>query len=337
LNNNNNNSVSVIIAAYNAADSIERAIDSILRQTCPADEIIVVDDGSTDSTAQIVAKYAGNVICITQPNAGPAAARNTGIKKATSQWITFLDADDEWLPEKLETQKALLARNPDLAWCAANSIQCLCDENRKGMDIEPEKARSLSGGTDYFDDYFFAFRNHAGGFTGTMMIRRDVFENVGFFPEETNLAEDLDLWWRIAWKYPKIGYTPDPLAIYHLPQQQTLSSNMQSSQMKILYALVDKHLAIGKDCKQTERLTPVIRFLTTSWIRGLLFKADKQNIQHILDTYGEYMNTSFKTFVKVLMLNPKLTARTCHAISKMVRFTKLRKKITRKPVKNALQ
>ena len=331
MNNDHNNSVSVIIAAYNAAICIERAIDSILKQTCPADEIIVIDDGSTDNTAQIVRKYAGNVICITQPNAGPAAARNRGIKEANSQWIAFLDADDEWLPEKLETQKALLARNPELVWTSANSIRCLCDEKRKGMDIEPEKARSLSGGKDYFDDYFFAFRNQAGGNTDTMMIRRSIFDRAGFFDEEHKLAEDIDLWWSIAWIHPEIGYIPEPMAIYHQPETTTLSSQVGSTQMKILYTLIDKHIALGKKYGQAKRFAPVVRFMATSWIRGMLFKDDKENIQHILGKYGEYLDSSFKTFVKVLMVNPQLTARTCHAISKMVRFTKLRKKITRKP------
>ncbi|MCK4960446.1 MAG: glycosyltransferase family 2 protein, partial [Planctomycetes bacterium] len=95
--NDESYSVSVVIAAYNAEKYIQRAIDSVLAQSLPADEIIVVDDGSTDNTGDAVKHYGSKVRYIYQENAGPASARNTAIEAATGTWIAFLDADDEWL------------------------------------------------------------------------------------------------------------------------------------------------------------------------------------------------------------------------------------------------
>ena len=100
--------ISVVIPAYNAAAWIRRAVNSVLSQTRPADEIIVVDDGSTDGTGDIVRMYDGRVRLLQQANAGAAAARNTGILAATGDWIAFLDADDEWLPQKLQRQTEYL-------------------------------------------------------------------------------------------------------------------------------------------------------------------------------------------------------------------------------------
>ena len=104
-------SISVIIPAYNAEQHISRAIDSVLAQTHPADEIIAVDDGSTDDTGQILRSYGRQLRYIGQENGGAGAARNTGIKAARGEWIAFLDADDEWLPEKLKCQADHLRRH----------------------------------------------------------------------------------------------------------------------------------------------------------------------------------------------------------------------------------
>ncbi|MHC4386164.1 MAG: glycosyltransferase family 2 protein, partial [Planctomycetota bacterium] len=105
--------ISVVIPAYNIEDYIERAIDSVLAQTRQPEEIIVVDDGSTDATAQKIKAYGDQVRYIHQANKGLSGARNTGIRQAQNEWVAFLDGDDEWLPEKLQLQSELLTRNPE--------------------------------------------------------------------------------------------------------------------------------------------------------------------------------------------------------------------------------
>ncbi|MFZ9033203.1 MAG: glycosyltransferase family 2 protein, partial [Anaerohalosphaeraceae bacterium] len=117
--------ISAVIPAYNAEKYIARSINSVLNQTCPVDEIIVVDDGSTDSTAEVIKSYGGKVRYIHQQNAGVSAARNTGIQAATCEWVAFLDADDEWLPEKIERQVENIKNNPHLVRTTGNYIECL--------------------------------------------------------------------------------------------------------------------------------------------------------------------------------------------------------------------
>ncbi len=122
--------VSAVIPAYNASVCIGRAIESVLGQTLGVYEIIVVDDGSSDKTSEVVEQFGDKVILIRQENAGVSVARNTGIEAATGDWIAFLGADDEWLAEKNARQTEIIKRNPDLRWCAANYFRAIA--GRKG-------------------------------------------------------------------------------------------------------------------------------------------------------------------------------------------------------------
>jgi glycosyltransferase involved in cell wall biosynthesis len=105
--------VSAIITTYNSGALLEEALASVLAQTCPPDEILVVDDGSSDDTAARMSRFGARVRYHWQPNAGTSEARNTGWRLAKSPWIAYLDADDLWLPEKLEHQLASLADHPE--------------------------------------------------------------------------------------------------------------------------------------------------------------------------------------------------------------------------------
>lgn len=105
--------VSVVIPTYNRAPLLEQAIASVLRQTAPAHEILVIDDGSTDATGELVRGYGGRVMLLTQPHLGISAARNRGLARATGEWIALLDSDDVWEPDKLERQIAYLRTHPN--------------------------------------------------------------------------------------------------------------------------------------------------------------------------------------------------------------------------------
>jgi hypothetical protein len=107
-------SVSVVIPTFNRAHLVRRAVDSALAQITPGDEIIVVDDGSTDDTAMALAPYRGRIVYLRTPNGGGGAARNVGIKHATRDLVAFLDSDDEWMPGKLELARSWLAARPDV-------------------------------------------------------------------------------------------------------------------------------------------------------------------------------------------------------------------------------
>jgi glycosyltransferase involved in cell wall biosynthesis len=167
--------ISVIIPSYDSAALLPDAIRSVLAQTRPADEIIVVDDGSRDNTADVCAAFRPAVRYIRQENAGASAARNTGIAASAGNWLAFLDADDLWDAEKLELQLAALARQPgadfaltaSLAWSPQEQAYHLC---RWTGPLDPDvMRRELLG------------RNIFTGLCSSILIRRDALEDVGCF------------------------------------------------------------------------------------------------------------------------------------------------------------
>ena len=114
--------VTVIIPAYNAEATITETIRSVLEQTLQPSEVVVVNDGSQDSTQVEVQKFGDRVRLINQKNQGVSAARNHGIALSKTEWVSFLDSDDTWLPEKLAEQAKLLAANPELDWCSTRVL-----------------------------------------------------------------------------------------------------------------------------------------------------------------------------------------------------------------------
>src|ERR1019366_10044964 len=114
------NSVSVIIPTYNRSGLIARAIKSVLAAMSPGDEVLVIDDGSTDDTAAVVRSFGDAIRYIRIENSGPGAARNLGIRLAECPLVAFLDSDDEWLPDKMELQRKVMERFPEVVFCFSN-------------------------------------------------------------------------------------------------------------------------------------------------------------------------------------------------------------------------
>ena len=194
--------ISVIIPAYNAAETIGAAITSVLAQTTAAQEILVVDDGSKDATAEIAAGFGAAVRVIRQANSGPASARNRAAEEASGDWLALLDADDSWLPQKLERQIKVLAQenfDPEIG-----VIHALSGDAKADLDREPI-------------DFDILWRRNRVA-TTTVLIRREAFEEAGGFDEDRALigVEDYNLWLRLArsgWKFALcreilVRYTP---------------------------------------------------------------------------------------------------------------------------------
>ncbi len=183
--------VSVVIPAYNAEQFIREALDSVLAQTYRDFEVLVVDDGSTDSTREIVASYGEPVRCIEQANAGPSAARNRGVREARGELIAFLDADDLWMPEKLAEQAPLFDAEGrvGLVYCQAERI------GADGRILTTPDRPKPEG--KVFED--FLRRNHCP--TSGAVVRRECFAQCGGFREDMSQAEDWHLWLRIARRY----------------------------------------------------------------------------------------------------------------------------------------
>ena len=322
-------SISVVIPAYNAAETIARAVNSVLAQSRRPDEIIVVDDGSTDKTAEKIKDFGDMVRYIYQENAGASVARNRGVEAAGSEWIAFLDADDEWLPERLGRQCELLMQNEHLVWIAANYYRCLCDENRREYDVALSLAEKALGQKEYFDDFFRTSLPHGCGWTGTMLIKKEIMQEAGMFQAGLHIAEDTDLWFRIACRRPRIGYVAEPLAIYHMT---TAGSLMQKhKQLKFQADLIERQLQFASEHGRLDAFKPCVGRAVSSHIRGLLFENRPAEIRELTERFGELLTLRFKIVVRLLLIFPRATAVTCHVISKIVRTLNLRKEAVRRP------
>ena len=205
--------VSVIIPVYNAESSIARAVGSVFEQSVPPQEIVVVDDGSSDGSAEVIKGLGDKVRYLYQSNAGASAARNHAIREAHCEWIAFLDADDTWKPNRLERQFEVLDRNPDLVWAAGSYTNTLNGR----IESHPEKKFSDRLITDdVAADALELMGNGWSIWTGTLVVRREVFDEVGDFDIEQRTSHDLDLWIRIAAKHPRLVWILDPIADYEI-------------------------------------------------------------------------------------------------------------------------
>ena len=185
--------VSVVIPAYNYARYLPRALDSALAQEYKNVEVIVVDDGSTDNTAEVVAAYGDRVRYIYQKNAGLPAARNTGIKAAGFEYVGFLDADDEWLPSMLARAIEAFQSLPAEYGIVASHISHIGPDNQPlaAKTIYPTEPREITCRDIILKTRFSP---------SAVVARRSVFDECGFFDETLRSSEDRDMWIRITAK-----------------------------------------------------------------------------------------------------------------------------------------
>ena len=188
---NNQNTVSVIIPVYNRVKVIDRSINSVINQTYPINEIIVIDDGSNDGTYDLVKRNFPQVILKYQENKGVSNARNVGIKLAKSKWIAFLDSDDEWLPKKVEEQISLLNINLSFKICHTDEVWI-----RNQVRINPMEKHRKYGGDIYNKCLPLCVISPS-----SIIIHKDIFNDIGLFDEELPVCEDYDMWLRICSKY----------------------------------------------------------------------------------------------------------------------------------------
>ena len=202
--------VSVVIPAYNASKWIGETLESVLAQDFTDFEVVVVDDGSIDDTAQVVAGYGGRVCLIRKQKGGVSSARNVGIRAARGEYIAFVDADDLWAKEKLRLQVDLLKRT-GLAWVYCDGV-AFDDKSGRRLFRFGKANRQYDG--DILKSLFLASFIPSP----TPVIRRSVFGKAGLFNEKTNMrpiGEDWDMWLRIAAIYP-VALIPQPLAYYRV-------------------------------------------------------------------------------------------------------------------------
>ncbi len=224
--------VSVIIPTYERAGVLGRAIDSVLGQTRPAEELLVVDDGSEDRTAELVASYPG-VRYERIAHRGVSAARNRGIALATGVWLAFLDSDDEWLPAKLAEQLAALESSPEHRVCHTGEVWI-----RGGRRVNPRRHHRKHGG--------WIFRHClplCAISPSSVLVHRSVFDEVGTFDEAFPACEDYDLWLRVASRYPVL-YVDRPMLRKYGGHEDQLSRRVPALDRYRIRAL-EKILASG--------------------------------------------------------------------------------------------
>ncbi len=181
-------SVSIIIPTFNRGYCLQKAIDSVLTQTYPYFELIVVDDGSEDNTAKLVKSYGSDIVYIKQRNRGPAAARNTGVQAAHYKLLAFLDSDD-WLAEnKLEVQIRALQENPSYLISHTQEIWY-----RNGLILKQKIRHKKNDGNIFIQSLELCAVSMS-----TVMIHRKIFERYGLFDEEYPCCEDYEFWLRVS-------------------------------------------------------------------------------------------------------------------------------------------
>jgi len=309
--------VAVVIPAYNAGRHIGRALDSVLAQTRPAEEIIVVDDGSTDDTAKVVRTYGEKVRYIRQENTGAAGARNRGIKETKAEWIAFLDADDEWLPDKLELQLTHLQRNNDLVWTCGNFYQCWCNEERRQLAREPGLLEQALGDKEISESYFSAYVSGVYAWTSTVMVKRKILEEAGLFQVGQLRGQDADLWFRIAYRWPRIGYVRAPLAIYHRGVANSITKTYAHS--RIIGDLVKRHLRLSAECGQLDKFRPCGSQMIQVLIREILAEGRMDEIMELVGRFASILPFRFKAEMCLRVKCPRL-APFCLGVSGRVKI-----------------
>lgn len=200
-------SVAVVIPTYNYGRFISRAVESVLSQTLPAAEIVVVDDGSTDNTRAVLENFKDKVRYVRQENQGVCAARNTGARQSSAAFIAFADADDIWLPTKLEKQIAQFAADEEIGL-----VHC---GMREFNSESGETVRfHLQGGEGWVaDDLLLWEKPIVIGPGGTIVVKREAFDMVGGFDPQMKVGEDWDFCYRVARRF-KLGFVPEVLVDY---------------------------------------------------------------------------------------------------------------------------
>ncbi len=235
--------ISVIIPLYNKEDYISTSIKSIFKQSYNDYEIIVVNDGSTDKSVDIAKAFNDERIRIfNKKNAGVAAARNKGIEEAKGEFITFLDADDEWNEDYLATQMDLVEKFPQCDVFATNYE--FCDANGKktktiirGIQFQEE--------TGILNNYFeVATKSHPPIWTSAVMLRTNAIRSLGGFPIGIKSGEDLLTWARLAVKY-KIAYSKKACSIYNIPNTSSFAKPSRKPQQPDIVGMELKQLYLN--------------------------------------------------------------------------------------------
>lgn len=262
--------VSVILPTYNRAWILEDAVKSVLAQDFPNIELIIIDDGSEDETADILDFYKNSATIIRQENKGVSTARNTGIKSCNGSLIALLDSDDAWDKKKISCQVSFFNQNTDAMICQTEEIWI-----RNGRRVNPKKKHKKLSGMIFEPSLHLCLVSPSA-----VMMRRELLEHKGLFNESFTVCEDYDLWLRISATEPvylidkpltiKRGGHRDQLSRFHSQDKfriRSLLSLIQSNQLtknqlnRAKQVLKEKCSLYGNGCKKRGRLKEAEHYL----------------------------------------------------------------------------
>lgn len=285
--------VSVVTASYNMGKYVGLAVESVLAQNYPAIEVIVIDDGSTDDTPEVLSKYRedSRVKLIRQENAGQTVAKNRGVQVAQGEYIAFCDADNLWLPNKLSRQIKFFNDQNDIAVVYGDISLIDAD----GNPLPTTQAKRYSGKITgrLLVDNFVTFN--------TALVSRRVLEDVGGFDESLRMGIDYDLWLRISVNH-RFHYLAEPLVLYRIWGGQM--SNKQEERFINCFKLLDNFLK-----KYPESVTPdeVRRGWAHTYVSRGQWRASQKEYLFALKDYAKAFSLRpndlrlWKSFVKLLL------------------------------------
>ena len=252
--------ISVIIPNYNYAQYIGHAIESVLRQSYQNIELIVINNGSTDNSLEVLEKYGDKILLINQPNLGQSGARNSGLSLSSGEFIAFLDADDFWEPNKLEMQISIMNDDTQLVYCGITPFKE--PGNEKLQSVLPKYKGSC---TNFFIDLPGASIVLSG--ESTALFSRELLEEVGIFDTELNSTAGWDFFRRCS-RLTKFDFVSESLVNYRLH-----SSNMSNSNAKVIFDMRRAYSKLFKDKAWSipmEKQISISRTLEWSYLKTYL-------------------------------------------------------------------
>jgi glycosyltransferase involved in cell wall biosynthesis len=279
--------VSIIIPAYNAESTIGKAIENVLSQSDLDTEIIVVDDGSTDGTPQILERYENSIRVIRQSNAGAAAARNAGVAATKGEYLAFLDADDLWLPGRLSRTLAALQDSPQavLSFCDYLLVdKCGKVLHRNFVGRAPSHRDLLQGGCPILPS--------------AVTIRRTAYESVGGFNEHLRAGEDPYLWLVLS-ERGSFQYVPEQLVLYRYGSAATAFVKYEPSRRTF-----ERLVKARYGSKADGMLRHSDGYFGSLALAGALEEFDQQNFAR-----AATLLRSAISYRAILLFNPKLLAK----------------------------
>ena len=292
-----------MIPAYNVAEHLPRCLRSVLGQSRPPEEVLVVDDGSTDGTAAAASRFGPPVRVIRQQNAGASAARNRGILEARGQFVAFLDSDDEWLESHLANAARTFEAHPELQWYCDPTEAIRPNGIRVLFQASPDPGEAEEG---VLSDFLVAQARHWLISTDSVVVRRSAFAEVGLFETSLPVGEDRDLWFRLGLRFPRIGYCPEIGARYTSRQGSLTASGLLSAELSMtrMARLTEAVRRAGGDAESRAR--PLLCNWTVSTLKQVLRGGDRGEIRWILKGLSPFVPPAWKAIAHVYLWMPWL-------------------------------